>query len=208
MFAIKGTRTAKIKTYKDHSHQCADCKDFDLTVKVYKEYFHFFFIPIAATGYKTIKIRCNKCGEPFRSDAVSKQYDSMTKVPLYLYAGTLFVSFLIVAGFAINFFIQAEKNRLVSNPKVGDVYSIRSNSPRSTSYYFLKIMKLNGDTVIACHNKIEYNQLVSELNPDDYFVSSEGAAYTKDLLKGMLQKGIINSVERDYNDETGFNRIK
>jgi hypothetical protein len=207
MLLIKGYRTAKIKTYTDHNHQCRDCKDFDLTVKVYKEYYHFFFIPMAPTGSKTVKIRCNKCGEPFRSDSINKQYESKTRIPIYLYTGTLLVSALILVGFAISIFSQNKKTYLVSDPKVGDVYLVSNKLPQATSYYFLKVVRMSGDTVIVYHNDLDYNQSVSELNPEDYFVSKE-VAYTKDLLKQMLERGMINAVERDYNNETGFNRIK
>jgi len=62
MLLFRGVRNGRIKTYTDHEHQCNDCKDFDLKVKVFKDYYHFFFLPAFPTGVKTVKIRCNKCG--------------------------------------------------------------------------------------------------------------------------------------------------
>lgn len=208
MFILKGVRTARIKTYKDHDHQCSECKYFDLTVKVYKEYFHFFFLPISATGSKTVKIVCNTCGQLFRSDKLNKQYESKTNTPFYLYSGVILVSCFILACITISIFSQNENSRFVANPKVGDVYLINKEQGQSTSYYYLRIAGMSGDSVIMYHSNLEYLNYSSEFNGEDYFVSGEKVIYTRDLLKEMLQKGVINSVKRDYDAESGFNRLK
>jgi hypothetical protein len=208
MFLIKGTRNAKIKTYTDHDHSCTNCRNFDMTVKVYKEYFHFFFIPIAATGTKSVKIKYNSCGTQFRSDSLNKSYEEKTSVPFYLYAGTILVALLILAGFSLSFLTQYERSNFVSNPKVGDVYLINHQDSSATSYYFARVMRINQDSVITIHNRFNYNEYVSEFIPADCFVSGEEIPFTKETLKDMLKKGFISAVERDYVDSTGFNRIE
>lgn len=102
MIFLRGTRTARIKIYTDHEHRCDGCKDFDMTVVVYQSYFHFFFIPVAPNGEKSVKAYCNNCRLPFRNDPMNRVYESKTKTPFYLYSFTLFVALLIITGFAIN----------------------------------------------------------------------------------------------------------
>jgi len=102
MLFLKGTRTARIKTYTDHEHRCDGCKDFDMTVVVYRSYFHFFFIPVAPNGEKSVKACCAGCGLPFRNDSMNRVYEKKTKTPFYLYSFTLFVALLVIAGFAIS----------------------------------------------------------------------------------------------------------
>lgn len=59
MFFLRGTRKARIKTYQHHDRQCEQCKDFNLTIRVYKDYFHVYFISFTASGVKTSVIHCN-----------------------------------------------------------------------------------------------------------------------------------------------------
>jgi hypothetical protein len=129
-------------------------------------------------------------------------------VPFYLYTGSLLVGFLIVAAFAAGFIARNIDARFVSNPKVGDVYLIRNESPSSTSYYFLKITRISGDSVLVYRNNLEYSGTTSELAPEDYFSSSQEIGYTRELLQEMHQKGFISSVERGYDEQSGFNRVK
>jgi hypothetical protein len=102
MLFLKGTRTALIKIYTDNQHRCDSCKDFDITVAVYQQYFHFFFLPVAPTGDKFVKAHCNKCSQPFRNDTMNREYEARTKAPFYLYAMTIIVALLIIVGFGIN----------------------------------------------------------------------------------------------------------
>jgi hypothetical protein len=102
MFFLKGTRTALIKIYSDNTHRCDSCKDFDITVAVYQQYFHFFFLPVAPTGDKFVKAYCNKCSQPFRNDTMNREYEAKTKAPFYLYAMTIIVALLIIVVLGIN----------------------------------------------------------------------------------------------------------
>lgn len=102
MFTPQGTRTAKIKTYKDHEHCCDSCKDFDMTVKVYQPYFHFFFLPVAPTGTKSVKAHCSKCTQPYRNDHMNRVYEVKTRPPVYLYTLTILIALLIIVGLGMN----------------------------------------------------------------------------------------------------------
>jgi hypothetical protein len=208
MFVIHGNRTARIKKYTDNQHNCKSCKSFDLSVKVYRDYYHVFFLPLYPVGTKTAKIHCNNCGEPFRVEAIQKQYESAARTPFYLYAGPIVFAGLILFALFADLNDQKEKARFVDNPKVGDVYRVRKDENNSTTYYFLRIRQINGDSVFAYHNNLRYYDFITKLNDDDFFVKEDKLAFTKKELKQMLDKDEINSVERDYGDNEGFNRIK
>jgi zinc-ribbon family len=208
MLVIYGRRKARIKKYTDNRNYCKSCNSFDLNVKVYKEYFHIFFIPFFPTGDKKVKIVCNNCGEPYRVDTVQKDYERSTKIPIYLYSGLIFIGSLILLLVNANISTQKEKARFVENPKVGDVYRIRKDENNSTSYYFLRIKQIISDTILAYHNNLVYSGFITKLNDDDFFVKEEELFFTKKELKEMLDKDEINSVERNYGSNEGFNRIR
>jgi hypothetical protein len=67
MLFIYGKREAKIKEFNDYSNCCTCCKAFDLHVKVYRYYYHVFFIPFMAAGDKRADVRCYECTEPIRT---------------------------------------------------------------------------------------------------------------------------------------------
>ena len=205
MLLLKGTRTARIKTYTDHDHQCNDCKDFDLKVKVYKQYFHFFFIPIFAEGIKTVKIRCNKCDEPYRSDSLQKQYENRTRTPFWLYTGVLVVGLAVLGGVGAGLLNGYLNGRYVANPQPGDVYEVKHPN---TFIEFYKVVRINGDSIVTYNNNVQYVFSTSALDSTDYFVSAREVLFSKNELGGMLDSGIITDVSRHYGESSGFNRLK
>jgi len=208
MFLLYGIRTARIKKHTDHQRPCKNCGVFDLNVNVYRGYYHLFFIPVFPFGDKSVKMRCNNCGEPMRFEPLQKHYEGLTKTPIYLYAVPLLVAALIIFLIISNFRTQKEKAAFVAHPEVDDVYRIRKDDNSSTTYFFLRLVRINDDTVIAYHNNLEYHGFVTKLNNDDFFVKDEELFFTKSELKQMLDNGEINAVERNYENAKGFNRIR
>ena len=208
MLLIYGRRTLRIKRYTENQQSCKSCGSFDLDIKVYRDYYHLFFIPFFPVGYKSVKMRCKTCGEPMRVDSIQKHYEELTRTPFYLFAGIILCSILILLLVNSNLNSQKEKIKFVDNPKVGDVYGIRKNENNSTTHYFLRLSQISGDTVFAYHNNLEYHSYISRLNEDDFFVKDDELVFTKKELKRMLESEIINSVEREYGDYEGFDRIK
>ena len=97
---------------------------------------------------------------------------------------------------------------MVENPAVGDVYRVRKDIGNTTSYYFLKAVRIKGDTVLACHSNLVYNGFVTKLSDEDFFVEDEELVFIKQELKAMLEKDEINAVVRNYGAEEGFDRVR
>lgn len=208
MFIIHGTKTARIKRFTDNQQICKSCGLFDQNVKVYREYFHVMFIPIFPKNFKTVKIRCNNCGEPLRLDSLENHYTSLTKTPFYLYSGIILFFCLVFFSifFALKF--EREKDTFVATPRSGDVYTVRKDENNKAVYYFLRLNILRGDTLFLYHNNLEYSEYVTKLNDEDFFVKDEEITITKNDLKELLREGSIYSIDRDYDNSNGFNRIK
>jgi hypothetical protein len=208
MLLIYGRRSMRIKKYTDNQQCCKNCKTFEFDVKVYRSYFHIYYIPVLPFGNKTVEIRCKSCGEPLRDYVIQKHYVDIAKTPFYLYSLVILIAGLFAFIISKNLITQKEKARFVNDPKVGDVYGIRKDENNSTTYYFLRASQINGDTVLVYHSNLEYSRFVSRFNENDFFVKDEELIYTKKELKAMLDKGEINSIERDYGGSEGFNRMK
>src|SRR5690606_22262055 len=152
MLVIFGRRKLRVKKYTDSQAFCPECKSLGLNINVYKEYFHIFFIPFFPNGVKSTSISCRNCNSPIRFDSLQNQYENSTKTPIYLYSG-LIVSFCLILLFInINIKTQEEKKEFVENPQLGDVYLVRKDINSSIEYYFLRVSKINGDSIFAYHS--------------------------------------------------------
>lgn len=210
MFVIYGKRVAKIKEFTDNSNCCTSCKAFDLHVRVYRSYYHVFFIPFAAYGDKVAEVRCSECTQPIRTEALRKVYEKYTRTPFYLYSILLVLAALV--GMGVFFGIKGSRERAgwVAKPRVGDVYFVSRdvNEDKTNDYYFLQVAEVSGDTILTYHNNLVYEGPATRFNPDDYFVKAETWYYTKAEIQKMYDEGEITSVEREPGFSTGFDRIK
>lgn len=208
MFLIYGRHKARIKKYIVNDQSCKDCRTFDIEVKVYREFYHLFYIPFCPVGDKTVSALCRNCGEPFRSDSFLSYYKQISKTPFYYFSLPILFSSFIILLTILNRNTQKEKLEFVTSPKTGDVYTIRHDENNKTTYYFLRLKSINGDTLTMYHSALEYNGYTSSFNNEDYFVKDEELLILKPELIKMLTRMEINAVDRNYSYYTGFDRIK
>ena len=201
---IKGVKRARIKTYKQLDHQCKNCKDFDLTITVYQDYYHAYHIPMVASGIKTSVIQCNRCGSQFGSAALSEEYEAKTKIPFYLYSGVILAGLFLVFLAGVSLWGQRERAMYIAEPKIGDVYLVDG---KADEYNFLRVKRVTGDSVIACYNHLTYLTFPSSLSSGDYFDTHNEVGYSKAGIKQLYDKGTIETIYRDYDEATGFNRV-
>lgn len=200
MFLIYGKRSIRIKRYSDHTLACPGCRAFNLQVEVRKSYYHLFYIPFFPSWEKDIRMYCGDCGQPFSKGDLIKEYEQKTKNPIYLYSGLILVASLIFFMVYVNLETQKQKAEYIAKPRTGDTYLIRTERNDSTLYYFLRVIRITGDSVYTRHSNYEYRQFVSKMNQADFFVEEEELVFTKGELKKMLEDGEINAVDRDKSD--------
>jgi hypothetical protein len=208
MLFIFGIRVTILGRFIDREHICYRCQSFDREVLVRRPYFHFCLIPVFPTGPAQFSMHCRKCGDETRLDSVVEQYEGKIRSSLYLYS-----AWILVAGFVL-FWVYWNKNNqqfkasVVASPQIGDVFTIRKEKNNESTYYFLKVVKIEGDTIRILRNDLDYGSFVSSLAHDDYFVKDDTIPMARKELSNMLRDEEIYSVDRDYGDGSGFNRIR
>ena len=208
MFFIKGNRKARVKVYQHHTRQCDDCKDFDLTIGVYQDYFHVFFVPVIATGLKSSVIYCKSCGNRIRSYSLSKEYESKSRAPFYLYSGLLLVGLVVLSLLAAMGWGTYKRSRYISAPKEGDVYLMKASQGQLDGYRFVRLSRIAGDSLIGLDNHVLYLFYASSFSTDDYFDSAEQVVFSKSQVQQLYKEDSIENVYRGYGLSTGFNRLK
>lgn len=202
MFVLYGRRNVNIKKFLAHHQQCPSCAELDTEIKVSREYFHIFFVPLCPVGVKNATLKCRQCGKEYWSDAMHQQYENKAKTPLYFYSWPVLFVILIATIVVFNLKTQKEKAEFVADPKVGDVYLIRNDEKSPATYFFLRLDDVyGGDSIVAVPSYLEYSRFVSKMEQNDFFDENEAILFLKSDLKKMLEDGVINAVERKKSDE-------
>jgi len=208
MLYVFGRRDARIAKYTDKEYICYPCKAFEREVSVYMPYFHFCFIPVFPIGKKRFEVRCTNCGDDTKSENLVRKYEKHAKTPFYLFSALILAAGIGAYWIYWNNNNQKNNAEYVANPKVGDVYTISEHRTDGTTYYFLRLAEIKGDTVMAIHSSLEYNYFVNTMVGDDHFVKDDTSLFVRKALKGMLENGEIYMVRRNYGKGSGFNQIR
>ncbi|MDD2983695.1 MAG: hypothetical protein PHQ74_09930 [Crocinitomicaceae bacterium] len=202
---IYGKRKIRIKKYDDFHIQCENCSACKQRFSVYQAYYHLFFIPIYPASQKSIKTICLNCKDSFNEQKVL-HYLAKTKTPFYLYTGLILFASLFISVIYSNINTQNKKQEYAENPKVNDVYLMnKKDEDDNSSYFFVKIKRISGDTVEVIHNAYEYSRFISKFDTADYFDKSERSLFLKSELKAYIHDRKITSIKRDYEKTSRFN---
>lgn len=207
MFLIKGVRKARIKTYQVHK-ECKNCRAFDLSVGIFHDYYHLYYVPVVPVGAKSSIILCNRCGIRMGSAAISNEYEEKARKPFYLYIVPILFGMLVMAGIYESLLGQHDRQLYIANPKVGDVYLIKQQVHGLEEYSFLRVRQVDGDSVAAYPGHLAYLSSPSGFSREDFFDTSFEAVYSKAQLKKLFEQDSIETIYRDYGEAEGFNRMK
>lgn len=205
MFLLYGKRSLIIKKYTDHTHACPHCRGLNLDVKIEKSYYHLFYIPFFPSRGKFAHITCGNCGKPYKDPVLEEdyyieledEYEKRTKNPLYLYSGLLLIALLTLFMVFSNLRTQQQKAEYIAQPQTGDTYLIREKRADHKVYYYLNVYRISGDSVFTHPGHLEYLSFARKMKKGDYFETDQVRPYTKQLLKKMLDDGMIIKAERE-----------
>ena len=205
MFLLYGQRSLIIKKYTDHTHACPHCRGLNLDVKIEKSYYHLFYIPFFPSRGKFAHITCGNCGKPYKDPVLEEdyyieledEYEKRTKNPLYLYSGLLLIALLTLFMVFSNLRTQQQKAEYIAQPQTGDTYLIREKRADHKVYYYLNVYRISGDSVFTHPGHLEYLSFARKMKKGDYFETDQVRPYTKQLLKKMLDDGMIIKAERE-----------
>ena len=156
------------------------------------------------SSIKMIESVCLKCNYSYNHEK-RNHYLLITRTPIYMYARTILILGLVASLVNENIRTQKENSEFVNNPKVNDVYLIREDHKKMTSYYFMKIKSMKADTLELLLGSQLYPRFVSTMQISDYFVTDKKYKILKSvLIKKYFDKGMINMVERNYDKSSRF----
>lgn len=207
MFLTYGNKTARIKKYTEYQITCLSCKKNDMDVKIYRDYFHVYFIPFCPMGDNVVHVRCKVCDEPVRDENIKKNIKNQVKAPFHFFSIPIILFCVITLGITLNLKAQKEKDLMINHPKVGDVYLMVNDKNQLNPYYFNFVFDIKNDSIMMYRNRNEYSHYTEQFNEDDYFDTSTVYKISTNELKTMHERNAFNSIIRNYK-ENEFNRFK
>jgi hypothetical protein len=98
MFIIFGEKTWIIKYHYDSVARCEHCGSFELSFAVSRDFLHVCYVPFFAVDEKEVNVLCLTCGQLNNRNPRKEHFKSITRTPIYLYAGLILIAAPIVIG--------------------------------------------------------------------------------------------------------------
>jgi hypothetical protein len=199
---IYGTTSKNLKTGQIINVDCPHCeKNTSMTYSVFGKYAHVYWIPF----FPISKIRiteCNTCKKTFEykdlTEAIKTKFarekeKNPVKTPIWLYSGLFIVAAYIL--FLIYDSGETKKNEAhyLKSPKVGDVYSFKSNFG---FYSSMKVFEVKKDSLYVLMNEMQVDQSTGISKIDNEENYKEIYSFSKEQIKKMYKEDEIYEIER------------
>jgi hypothetical protein len=209
---IYGWNTKTIKQAPLPDYECPHCQQKQSQIAITAYYAHLFWIPVFPYK-KTAAIVCGNCKHVTEEGAITsgttvsiKQLKAAVPVPKYLFSGLVLI--VIGIGYLIyqNNENAARRSAYVSDPKVGDVYLLKTKKDTvKYNHYLMKVREINGDSLLVSFSSYSYNGRVEKLDPNDGFYNVVYSIH-KNGIEDYHTTGELLEVMRDYDATAGFDR--
>lgn len=197
-----GTSSSRLKDGQLSNVTCPNCENqTSMTYSVFGKYAYIYWIPIFPIG-KTNVLECNSCKRTFKLSELSNQIKSKFElekhkgVPLLHFSGLAVIATII--GFIMYSNSKDKENEAVyvTEPTIGDVYSIKSETPGH--YSSMKVTKVTADSVFVLYNdyEIDRKSSIGEIDLEkNYTIQVDG--YSKEEIVNLYKDELIYEIDRD-----------
>ncbi|RAJ08225.1 hypothetical protein LX64_00872 [Chitinophaga skermanii] len=206
MFIVYGKKVGVIKRSTDHQRNCKNCKDFNQKTVVRQAYGHVYYIPFFPMGPKYAEIYCESCGQRTHDTTLQNDYEKSTRAPFYYYSGLIVILSLMLYGAIADWMDSFSTKKFVQHPIVNDVYRVVDKQENGDVYTYLKLKKIEGDSLSFYESRLVYVHVSKKFAEIDYFMNNAFVKYSKNQIVNMFDEGLIDQIERDYTEASGYSR--
>jgi hypothetical protein len=198
---IYGTKATLVKTESAESVVCSGCLNKGTTeINVFSKHFYLYWIPIFPVGKIGVS-HCRNCNHTFEEshmpNDVKKENMSIkqtAKPRIWQFSGLVVIALLILWGTMQSGKTSKLRDQYLQNPAVGDVYETKTET---SSYTTLKVVAVQGDSLVLAPNNYETNKMTGIYKIDKNENYSDTTFMTsKAQIKKMYDESTIFDVNR------------
>ena len=197
-----GTNSSRLKDGQLNNVTCPNCENqTSMTYSVFGKYAYLYWIPIFPLG-KVNVLECNSCKRTFKLSELSSQIKSKFElekhkgVPLLHFSGLAVIATII--GFLMYSNSKDKENEAVyvTEPTVGDVYSIKSET--ASHYSSMKVTEVTTDSVFVLYNdyEIDRKSSIDEIDIAKNY-TTQADSYSKEEIVNLYNDELIYEIDRD-----------
>lgn len=197
-----GTNSSRLKNGQLRGVECPNCNEqTSMNYSVFGKYFYIYWIPIFPIGKENI-LECNSCKRTFKLKELPQKIKD--KFELEKHKGIPFLHFsgLAIIALVIGYFSYSNAQHkeaeaeYIKAPAIGDIYSIKSESPGH--FTTMKITKIEEDSIYVVFNNYE----IDKRSAIDQIDKSENYTFLTDVttlenLQFLYEEKEIFNIERD-----------
>jgi C4-type Zn-finger protein len=199
---IYGSRTYQLKSIQLTNEHCPHCgTQGSVAMFTMARYAHIFWIPFFPLGRVSVT-QCQHCKQTLEENQMPAQIKayhhrnlSETRLPLWQFSGLALIFMAIVFGAFANKADAEERSAFLQDPKVGDVYELKTGEGNYTTF---RLMDITTDSVIVNYNSYEVNKVTGlpQIDKEENYVDSLVYILSRTELDSMHREGNILDINR------------
>ena len=197
-----GTNGTHLRTEALPQVACPACgTSSSLRASLFGRYAHLYWVPVFPYA-KLVAVQCGSCQTTWESKALPatvapavQDLKQQTQQPYWTWAGLSLLLLAAMFGFLHSIRDMRPDETMLSSPRAGDIYTVRTDS--ANMYSLLKVQQVSGNSVALVANEFHSNDSspINSLNaPEKY--SKEPFIITRLDLQIMRHKGDLTDVDR------------
>lgn len=197
-----GTNSSRLKDGQLPNVTCPNCENqTSMTYSVFGKYAYIYWIPIFPLG-KVNVLECNHCKRTYKLKELPEQIqrkfetEKHTGIPFLHFSGLAIILFIIGYITYSSSKHKEDEAEFIKTPAIGDVYSIKSESPGH--FTTMKVTEVKDDSIYVVFNDYEIDKRSAIYKIDkasNYGDYVDG--YTKEEIVSLYENKTIYNIDRD-----------
>lgn len=192
-----GRQTYIFERVRKSTVACVNCRSFDLKVKIYKECFHFYYLPLIPLKTSLTSVHCKNCGRIVFSKQIEEELGKTIKTPIWFYSGIILIGLLAVMVLSIISFGSKKTEDYFLHPKKGDVYHVSLTKFDKNYFFFYKLIEIKVDTFVVYPTNGIYRNAMDNRDRTDYFDINKKTFWLTSERDLLFESGAIIDIQRN-----------
>lgn len=201
---VYGWKGSHIKSGQIINTNCTQCEtNTSMIYSIFGQYAHIYWIPLFPYKKKTF-VECSNCKKTFDKYTFTDEIKSKIKrenekngnsrYPFWMFSGVIIIAGLIGYSYLNDILVDNEEDKLIKDPKIGDIYHVRLFNGHFSSFRIDKVQRDNLDITLNDY-ETDLMSSVDEINISENFTNQK-INISPLRLYSLYKQDTIYTIER------------